>query len=100
MRAAMPSSSASSAMVPTRMVFDRPVRPAMASPGVPHSGASRGNSMNSASMIGAPASAIQPAVRAACISGGRPTGMCALTSAVSRPSSASSMVSAVSSDCE
>ncbi|MNS90291.1 hypothetical protein D3C72_1243410 [compost metagenome] len=100
MRAAMLSSSASSAMVPTRIVFDRPLRPAMASLGVPHSGAKRGNSRNSASITGAPASAIQPAMRAACISGGRPTGMWALTSAVSRPSSASSMVKAVSSDCE
>ena len=51
-------------------------------------------------MIGAPSSAIQPAVRAACSSGGLPTGMCALTSAVSRPSSASSIAKAVSSDCE
>ncbi len=87
-------------MLPTRIVFDSPLRPVMASFGVPHSGAMRGNSMNSTSMIGAPSSAIQPAVRAACISGGLPTGMWALTSAVSRPSSASSIAKAVSSDCE
>ena len=87
-------------MVPTRMVFDKPLRPAIASPGVPHNGASRGNSRNNASMIGAPASAIQPAVFAACVNGGRPTGMCAFTSAVSRPSSATSIVTAVISDCE
>ena len=87
-------------MVPTRIVFDSPLRPAIASVGVPHSGAKRGNSRNSANMIGAPASAIQPAVRAACASGGRPTGMWALTSAVKRPSSASSIMAAVASDCE
>jgi len=51
-------------------------------------------------MMGAPSSAIQAAVRAASIRGGLPTGMCAFTSAVSRPSSASSMVTAVISDCE
>ena len=72
----------------------------MASLGVPHRGAMRGNSRNSTSMIGAPSSAIQPAVRAAWVSGGRPTGMWALTSAVSRPSSASSIAKAVGSDCE
>ena len=41
-----------------------------------------------------------PAVRAACASGGLPTGMWALTSAVSSPSSASSIAQAVASDCE
>ena len=87
-------------MLPTRMVLDSPLRPVISSFGVPHSGAMRGNSMKSASMIGAPSSAIQPAVRAACARGGRPTGMCALTRAVSRPSSATSIATAVSSDCE
>ena len=56
--------------------------------------------MNSAAMMGAPSSAMVNAVRNACARGGRPTGMWALTSAVSMPSSASSMAAAVSSDCE
>ncbi|MNG23517.1 hypothetical protein D3C84_1081300 [compost metagenome] len=67
---------------------------------MPHSGAMRGNRTNNASMIGAPSSAMRPAMRADCINGGRPTGMWALTSAVSRPSSATSMASAVGKDCE
>jgi hypothetical protein len=96
----MLSSSARRAMLPTRIVLDRPERPVTSSLGVPHSGARRGNSMNSASMIGAPSNAMPPAVRAACASGGRPTGMWALTSAVSRPSSASSIATAVSRVCD
>ncbi len=87
-------------MLPTSIVADKPLRPLMASLGMPHSGAMRGNSTNSASMIGAPSAAIDPAIFAACSSGGLPTGMCALTSAVSRPSSATSMASAVSRDWE
>ena len=67
---------------------------------MPQSGAIRGNSTKSTTMTGAPSSAIHPAVRAACDSGGLPTGMWALTSAVSRPSSASSIANAVGSDCE
>ena len=87
-------------MVPTFMLPDRPLRPAMVSPGTPHSGAMRGKNMNRAAMMGAPSSAMVAAVRSDCMSGGRPTGMCALTRAVSRPSSATSMAKAVSSDCE
>ena len=98
MRMAMLSSSARLAMLPTCMLADSPLRPLIASAGMPHSGASRGNSTNSTAMTGAPSSAIQPAVRAAVSSGGLPTGMWALTSAVSRPSSATSMAAAVSSD--
>ena len=96
----MLSSSASVAMVPTSMLALRPLRPVMASLGTPHSGAMRGNSTNSTSMMGAPRRAMAPAVLAACASGGLPTGMWALTSAVSRPSSPSTMLTAVSSDCE
>ncbi len=100
MRMAMLSSSARLAMVPTSMVALRPLRPVIASVGVPHSGASRGNSRNSTTITGAPSSAIQPAIFAACNSGGLPTGMWALTSAVNRPSKPSSMLKAVSSDWE
>ncbi len=100
MRIAMLSSSARLARLPTCMLDDSPLRPVMASPGMPHSGASRGNSTNSTAMMGAPSRAIQEAVRAARISGGRPTFMWALTSAVSSPSSPTSMAAAVSNDCE
>ena len=100
MRMATLSSSASVAIVPTSMRALKPLRPVMASLGTPQSGAMRGNSMNSTSMMGAPSSAIQPAVLAACASGGLPTGMWALTSAVSSPSSPITMLTAVSSDCE
>ena len=99
-RRATLSSSASCAMLPTCMLPERPLRALRVSPGMPHSGAMRGNSTNSASMMGAPSSAMVPAVRSDCASGGRPTGMCALTSAVSSPSSAISMATAVGSDCE
>ena len=51
-------------------------------------------------MIGAPRRAIQPAVRAACSKGGRPTGMWLLTSAVSSPSNDTSMAAAVNRLCE
>jgi hypothetical protein len=51
-------------------------------------------------MMGAPMAAMPAAMRAACASEGRPTGMWAFTSAVSRPSSASRMPAAVGSDCE
>ncbi len=51
-------------------------------------------------MMGAPSSAMPAAKRAAWANGGRPTGMCAFTSAVSRPSNAIRMPAAVSSDCE
>ena len=87
-------------MLPTFITPDSPLRPAMVSLGMPHSGAMRGNSKNSAAMMGAPSSAMVPARRNACASGGRPTGMWALTSAVSSPSSATSMATAVGSDCE
>ena len=87
-------------MLPTCMLADRPLRPLIASDGMPHSGASRGNSTNSTAMMGAPSRAIQLAVFSAVIKGGRPTSMCALTSAVSRPSRPTSIAAAVSSDCE
>ncbi len=95
----MLSSSTSSAIWPTRIVLDRPLRP-RSSAGTPHSGERRGNSRNSTSMMGAPRAAMPMAMRAACASEGRPTGMWAFTSAVSRPSSAIRMPAAVSSDCE
>ena len=82
------------------MWSDRPLRPESGSPGSPHSGAMRGNSTNSATITGAPHSTMVAAVRSDCASGGRPTGRCALTSAVSRPISATSTAAAVVSDCE
>ena len=72
----------------------------MVSLGTPHSGAMRGKNMNNATMTGVPSSAMVDAVRSDCTRGGRPTGWCALTSAVSRPSRPSSMAAAVASDCE
>ena len=96
----MLSSRAKLAIVPTRMSALNPDFPCKGPPGVPHKGASRGNSMNSTTMMGAPNSAIFPAIFAAAISGGLPTGMCALTKAVNKPISATSMAKAVSSDCE
>ena len=99
-RRATLSSSARLAIVPTCMLLDRPVRAAMASLGTPHRGAMRGKSKNRATMIGAPSRAIQLAILAACMSGGRPTGMWLLTKAVSRPSMPISMASAVSRLCE
>ena len=71
-------------MLPICICADNPLRPLIASFGRPQSGASRGNSKNSTSMIGAPSSAIAAAVLAACARGGRPTGMWAFTSAVSK----------------
>ena len=56
--------------------------------------------MNSAATMGAPSSTMVPAVRADSRSGGLPTGLWAFTSAVSRPSSPTTMEAAVSSDCE
>jgi hypothetical protein len=82
------------------MVDDRPLRPVSASLGMPHSGEKRGNSTNSASITGAPASAITPAMRADSRRLGWPTGRCALTSAVSRHSRPTSMAAATASDCE
>ena len=93
-RSATLSSRASWAMLPTRMSSDRPVRPFCMSVGRPHSGAMRGNSTNSAAMMGAPSSAMRPAMRSDCARGGRPTGIWAFTSAASSPSSASSMAAA------
>ena len=57
------SSSTSEAMLPIFISPDSPLRPAISLPGTPQSGAMRGNSMNSTSMIGAPSSDIQAAVR-------------------------------------
>jgi len=51
-------------------------------------------------MIGAPSSAMVAATCADSRNGGLPTGMWLLTSAVNKPSSASSIAAAVSSDCE
>ena len=91
---------AKDATSPTRMFSDRPDLPARSSAGTPHSGAMRGKNRNSATMTGAPHSASLAAVRSACINGGLPAVMWALTSAVSRPISPSTMAAAVSSDCE
>ena len=99
-RMATLSSKARLAIVPTCMLLDKPVRPAMASPGTPQSGAMRGNSTNRATMTGAPSSAIHAAVLAACSSGGLPTGIWLLTSAVSKPSRPTSIATAVSRLCE
>ena len=97
---ATPSSSASSVTLPTSMLEDRPVLPLSASLGRPHRGEKRGKSTNSASMRGAPASAIRAAVRADSRSRGWPVGRWALMSAVSRPSRPMSAASAAGSDCE
>ena len=82
------------------MLPDSPLRPTESSLGIPHSGAMRGNSMNSTSMIGRPSSAMRVAMCSDCVSGGRPTGRWALISAVSRPSRPSIMATATTSDCE
>ncbi len=82
------------------MVADRPLRPVSASLGMPHSGAKRGKNRNSASMMGAPASAMRSATAADSRRLGSPTGRCALTNAVSRPSRPTSMAAATGSDCE
>ncbi len=99
-RIAMLSSSARLAMLPTVISAERPLRPVMASLGTPHSGARRGNSMNSTTMMGAPSNAMRAAVPAASRNGGLPTGMWVFTRAVSSPHTATSMAAAVSSDCE
>ncbi len=96
----MASSSASSATLPTLMVEDSPLLPVCASLGRPHSGGRRGNSTNSTIITGAPANAILHASQADSRRRGSPTGRCALTRAVSRPSSPISIAAAVSSDCE
>ena len=82
------------------MLDDSPLRPVSASLGMPHSGEKRGNSTNSATITGAPASAIQPAMRADSRRLGWPTGRCALTSAVSKPSRPINIAAATPSDCE
>ena len=99
-RMATPSSSTRLAMLPMLISPDRPLRPRASSAGMPHSGAMRGKSRKSASMIGAPSSAMRAAMRIDCASGGRPTGRCAFTRAVSRPSRAISIIAAVTSDCD
>ena len=96
----MDVSCARLATLPTCMLADRPVRPVRPSAGTPHKGAMRGNSINSTTMTGAPITAMLPAVRAAAHSGGLPTGMCAITSDVSSPHTASKMPAAVSRLCE
>ena len=55
--------------------------------------------MNSTSMIGAPSSAACAATRPARAIGGRPTGMCASTSAVSRPHTETTIAAATAIDC-
>jgi len=82
------------------MFSDRPERPAISSDGTPHSGAMRGKNRNSDTITGAPQSASQPAVRRACVNGGFPAVIWALTRAVSRPISPSTMAMAVGRDCE
>ena len=99
MRSATLSSSASSATDPMRMRSDSPV-PAMPSPGTPHSGPMRGKSTNSSTMIGAPKAAVRAASHEAWRRLGWPTGMCASTSAVSKPHTETSIASATTSDCE
>ena len=99
-RSATVSSSASAAIAPTFMLPERPLRPVSWSPGRPHSGAMRGKNMNSATITGVPNRAMRAAARSASANGGRPTGMWALISAVSKPTSATSMAMAVGMDCE
>ena len=81
-----------------RSVPDKPVL-ASDSCGTAHSGAMRGKSMNSTSMIGAPNSAACAATRPARAIGGRPTGMWASTSAVSRPHTETTIAAATAIDC-
>ena len=82
-----------------RIEPDSPVLPA-ASCGTPHSGPTRGNSRNNATISGAPSKAARAATAPAWRNGGLPTGMCASTSAVSSPHTDSIIAAAVSSDCE
>ncbi|MNT11429.1 hypothetical protein D3C72_1463080 [compost metagenome] len=98
-RNAMPSSCASDAMLPTVISSESPVFPAFGL-GTPHSGDMRGKSTNRASVSGAPMAIIFSDRPAAYLSEGWPTGMCALTKAVSRPTRPIAMARAVSSDCE
>jgi hypothetical protein len=86
-------------MPPMRRLPDKPVL-ASVSCGTAHSGARRGKSMNSTTMIGAPSSAALAATAPARASDGRPTGMCASTSAASRPQTDTSMAAATASVCE
>ena len=60
----------------------------------------RGKSKNRTSMTGAPNNAIHPAVRAASAKEGLPTGMWAFTNTVSKPSRPSTILKAISKDCE
>ena len=66
---------------------------------MPHKGAKRGNSINSAAMMGAPSSISRPAVLMGTLSGGLPAGICALTTAASSPHSPSNMASASAKLC-
>lgn len=95
----MPSSWASDATEPTVISSDRPVL-AAGFCGTPHSGAMRGKKTNSAKVSGAPMATIFSDRPAANFSEGCPTGICAWTSAVSKPTRPIAMASAVSSDCE
>ncbi len=85
--------------MPMRMVPESPVL-APASRGMPQSGATRGNSTNSSTMTGAPNSAKRPARPAACAKLGWPTGMCASTTAASRPQTETIIAVAMAIDCE
>ena len=98
-RKATLSSLATSATPPSVSVPDRPVR-APASCGSAHKGPTRGNSRNSATITGMPNSVARAARPPASRSAGRPTGMCASTSAVSRPQTAMIMAAATGSVCE
>ncbi len=81
------------------MVFDRPVVE-MPSCGTPQSGPMRGKSTKSSAITGAPKSAVRAASPLAWRRLGCPTGMCASTSAVSRPHTETSIATATGSDCE
>ena len=81
------------------MMFDRPVVETP-SCGTPQSGPMRGNSTNSSAITGAPSSAVRAARPLAWRRLGWPTGMCASTSAVSRPQIETSIAPATASDCE
>jgi hypothetical protein len=81
-----------SAMVPTSMLADRPLRPAMASPGMPHSGASAGKQHEQHHHDGRAQQRPWSAGNAAASHQRRFADRhVALTSAVSRPISATSM---------
>jgi hypothetical protein len=85
-------------MPPGDIEFDRPVPPAKASRGRPHSGLSmRGNSMNSTIVSGTAFSAIMPTSRSLCPAGRSSAFRLTLTRTKNRAMTAPSVISATGS---